>query len=822
MRVRHLLLLAIAALGSGAAFAQSDPFAVPTPRPASPGAYQWGMEMLRFDRAWAITRGRAHVSLADQGFIRPNPDLLAGLDGPLRPHVSQPMSTVDRYHGTMTLGVLAARGNNGAGISGACPNCSVSMQDAERFRLPSFYDAVAVGAVAINYSAGAASSNVVNPSCATGGIPAADCRWIEVAEERDVVFVTIAGNNFANRIGHPANEPTVLGVAGLQPDGQFWTQGYDASNPGSNYGPEIRLVAPARDVLTTHPVGAVYFNYPPQRCGDRYDSTVGPFVSLPESYAGFGDCTGTSFSAPHMTGLVGLMRSANPLLTAAETRAIINETATRPVPGPAGSNLTFYIPDAEAAVRRALGPGVNRVTPVFSVFASASGHHLFTTSPQAAVSALAGELRIEGIAARDTYASFGDPVPGYAQFKGRVCVTASSCTSFAARSGFSVFTTEHSPTASPLVPLYRLSQSCAAGPGCATTRAFAYATSDADAHALEARGYVLDMIEGYVYAPGSAPPGTRPLCLAYDAARIDHILYTAAQCDRSQLRNAAGETTGGSYANVALLGYAPDAVAQESAANQTGIWWNAGESGWGINFAHQGDVIFGTLFTYDSERKPLWLILSEGRKQPSGSYAGTLYRTTGSRFDANPFPPIGPSNITPVGQMRVTFAGTGATLEYDVNGAAVTKSIAKQVFGTRAADCTSVTGSRAASTNYQDIWWNAAESGWGINLTQQGDTMFASLFTYGLDGSGLWLVMTAGKRQPDGSFSGDLYRTTGPAFNAQPFTPIGPADVTRVGTMRLAFANGEAGTLQYSVDGTTVTKAITRQVFGTSVPSCSS
>ena len=31
------------------------------------------------------------------------------------------------------------------------------------------------------------------------------------------------------------------------------------------------------------------------------------------------------------------------------------------------------------------------------------------------------------------------------------------------------------------------------------------------------------------------------------------------------------------------------------------MWWAAGgvESGWGINFAHQGDIIFATWFTYD-------------------------------------------------------------------------------------------------------------------------------------------------------------------------------------------------------------------------------
>ena len=86
------------------------------------------------------------------------------------------------------------------------------------------------------------------------------------------------------------------------------------------------------------------------------------------------------------------------------------------------------------------------------------------------------------------------------------------------------------------------------------------------------------------------------------------------------------------------------------------------------------------------------------------------------------------------------------------------------------------------------------------------------------DGTGLWLVLPAGIRQPDGSYLGELYRTNGPAFNAQPWPGIGFA---QVGTMRLRFSNGENGTLEYSVDGVNVTKAITRQVFGSPVAICS-
>lgn len=256
------------------------------------------------------------------------------------------------------------------------------------------------------------------------------------------------------------------------------------------------------------------------------------------------------------------------------------------------------------------------------------------------------------------------------------------------------------------------------------------------------------------------------------------------------------------------------------ATNNTALYWNPLESGWGLNVTQQGNLAFATLFTYDPGGAPLWLVMPAGeRKGGSETFVGDLYRTTGPPFDASPFTPIGPANVSPVGTMTVDFNG-GATLGYELNGAYVSKSIQKQVFGARAATCQPVSGSgsRAGATNYQDLWWNAAESGWGLNLTHQGDVIFATLFTYGANGQGIWLVMPSGSRQPDGSYSGDLLRTSGPSFDANPWLAVGS---TRVGAMRLRFADGESGTLEYSVDGVSVTKAIARQVFSSPLPLCS-
>ena len=255
---------------------------------------------------------------------------------------------------------------------------------------------------------------------------------------------------------------------------------------------------------------------------------------------------------------------------------------------------------------------------------------------------------------------------------------------------------------------------------------------------------------------------------------------------------------------------------------QTALYWNPAESGWGINVNQQGSIAFATLFTYDAARVPTWLVMSGGLLQPDGlSFKGELYRTTGPAFNANPFTPIGASNLTAVGSMTLAFSDANtATLTYTFNGTTVEKNIQRQVYGTRSANCLPTVESRAGQSNYQDLWWNPAESGWGMNITHQDNTLFATLFTYEPSGRDLWLVMSGGVRQADGSYLGTLYKTTGSPFDTLPFPPIGAGDLTAVGTMRLRFANGDNGTLTYTYNGATVTKAISRQVFSVPQAAC--
>lgn len=252
-----------------------------------------------------------------------------------------------------------------------------------------------------------------------------------------------------------------------------------------------------------------------------------------------------------------------------------------------------------------------------------------------------------------------------------------------------------------------------------------------------------------------------------------------------------------------------------ASTNYTALWWNPAESGWGINLNHQANTIFATLFTYANDGNALWLVASNLAQQADGSFSGILYRTSGPPFNQVPWSAI---SFSEVGTMTLRFSSSGAgTLSYTFGGVSVSKAIERQVFSSPAPTCTLESGSRASLTNYQDLWWNPAESGWGINLTHQGNIIFATLFTYTSSGRDGWMVASNLSRQPDGSFTGPLYVTSGPPFNTQPWRPI---TSNEVGAMTLRFASGEAGTLNYSVSGTNVSKNIVRQVFGSTVPFC--
>jgi len=121
--------------------------------------------------------------------------------------------------------------------------------------------------------------------------------------------------------------------------------------------------------------------------------------------------------------------------------------------------------------------------------------------------------------------------------------------------------------------------------------------------------------------------------------------------------------------------------------------------------------------------------------------------------------------------------------------------------------------SHAYAIDYTDIWYNPAESGWGVNLVQSDTFIFATFFIYGQNGSPTWYTA---QLTYDGTanYTGGLYASAGTYF-AAPWMP-GNLSTAQVGTATFApsAANAFQGTLIYTVTGAgTVTKPIQRQTL---------
>jgi hypothetical protein len=265
-----------------------------------------------------------------------------------------------------------------------------------------------------------------------------------------------------------------------------------------------------------------------------------------------------------------------------------------------------------------------------------------------------------------------------------------------------------------------------------------------------------------------------------------------------------------------------------------GLWWKSpagSESGWGVNITHQGSILFATWFTYAADGSGMWLVMPNlmgvAEYDDSGygygygpmftgfRYSGDLYRTTGPAWDSASFDPTR-VHVEPVGTASFRFSNAdNGTFEYTLNGVSQSKTITRQEFS-RMPAC-ELGGTPGAEPNFQDLWWRSpagSESGWGLNIAHQGDIVFATWFTYGANGDGVWFVLPAGAKTGTRTYSGELYRTTGPAFSASPWNGS-QVDVKSVGSASLAFTDAENGTFTYTVEGRTFSKPITRQVYST-------
>lgn len=126
--------------------------------------------------------------------------------------------------------------------------------------------------------------------------------------------------------------------------------------------------------------------------------------------------------------------------------------------------------------------------------------------------------------------------------------------------------------------------------------------------------------------------------------------------------------------------------------------------------------------------------------------------------------------------------------------------------------------------NFSDLWWNPAESGWGMSIHVKNDNLFAAWFVYDQAGKAQWYSFQAGSwstapastNNPPSDISyiytGKVVKTTGPSFGG--IDPLAAnIAITEAGTATLRFNSYDSAVFSGTVEGRTFSKNLVRQVF---------
>jgi thermitase len=263
---------------------------------------QWALRLINAPTAWDAralagfpTGGGPVVGVVDSGVRQTHEDLRGAIAGCLSASTTDLGSNVaeggcedDNGHGTHVTGTIVARAGNGLGTAGLAFNAtalSCKALDENNVGLMSDISACMValrdrGARIINLS-------LVGPPSQTL-LGATQYAW---AGGQGALVVAASGNDGTTNVNYPAGYGEAMSVAA--------TDSADGHPAFSTANHDVEVSAPGVSI-------------------------IGPFNTSDSSYALY---SGTSMSAPHVSGLAALLATVNPGLDALGLRRVIVASA---------------------------------------------------------------------------------------------------------------------------------------------------------------------------------------------------------------------------------------------------------------------------------------------------------------------------------------------------------------------------------------------------------------------------------------------------------------------------------------------------------------
>ena len=293
----------------------------------------WGLRAIGAEEAWKTTRGDPNLIIAvvDTGMLVNHEELKGKIIAPtsvFSDDGSQVGNPEELLHATHVAIIAAGSGNNGLGTSGVAPNCRIMPVQVSQGHgapfvviLAGIDYAVRNGARVINISMGkpfkipgiiGALFGDVHKQYSDPDFRDSAQRYLlrarkldevvlsrvlNAAEAAGAIVVAASGNdNLPGDFGDLCYSPLTLGVGNV---GQY-AGGTVTSCSSSNYGFMVRVSAPGTDIYS----------------GDGEPGG-----------SGYQWATGTSMSAPYVTGLAALVASVNPDLKPHEIRQVIIDSS---------------------------------------------------------------------------------------------------------------------------------------------------------------------------------------------------------------------------------------------------------------------------------------------------------------------------------------------------------------------------------------------------------------------------------------------------------------------------------------------------------------
>ena len=294
-------------------------------------SYQWHYPLITLPDAWDITTGSSNVVVAvvDTGVLIDHPDLQGqlvdgydfisdtetSLDGdgidanPDDPGDQDDVDGSSSFHGTHVAGIIAASSDNRTGAASIAWNTKIMPLRVLGKGGGTTYDIME----AVKYAAGLENDSgivlsdpveIINLSLGGEGATSYEREIYSEVRDRGIIVVASAGNDGSDVAIYPAAYENVVSVSAVTIDETLASY--------SNYGSTVDVAAPGGSSTDTNWDG--YMDGVLSTSGD--DSSG----SIEMTYA---FATGTSLAAPHVSGVVALMKSLYPGLAPDEFDSLL-------------------------------------------------------------------------------------------------------------------------------------------------------------------------------------------------------------------------------------------------------------------------------------------------------------------------------------------------------------------------------------------------------------------------------------------------------------------------------------------------------------------